>query len=109
MNTLNAISSTKIDEFIFENKKPVVVFFWAAWCGPCLMMRPVIKEIIAENNPAFDIFSVDVDDNPDLAQRFGIEKIPYFQIFRDGETLTAIKGAVGKQKLLQEISEALTD
>ncbi len=105
-NPYNAVDITAFNNVIAANEKPVVVFFWAAWCGPCLMMRQVIEEIIAKNNPDFDTVSVDVDENPNLANRYEVRTIPRFLIFRDGQPIPmerAIIGAMSKASLLEAI------
>ncbi|NTW45881.1 MAG: thioredoxin family protein [Candidatus Moranbacteria bacterium] len=110
-NPYNAVNGETFEEAVLQNKKPVVVFFAAAWCGPCWEMLPVIKEMIEENDPHFDICSVDVDEEPELTGRYGIRVIPQYVVFRNGLPIPmerALVGAMGKKQLLTKIGKVIT-
>ena len=83
---------------VLQSDKPVLVDFWATWCGPCRMQAPVLEKLDAELQGSVKICKVDVDENPGLAQRFGVSSIPTLVVIRDGK---AVKGVVGLHNLEQ--------
>ena len=78
------ITQTNFKSEILDSKKTALVDFWAPWCGPCKMLGPVIAEI-AEEHPEYTVGKVNVDDEPDLAQQFGVMSIPFLAVFKDGK------------------------
>ena len=94
------ISSTEWQEKVLESDKPVLVDFFATWCGPCKMMAPVIDEVAAEKAGEADVYKVDVDDCPDIAQRYGIMSIPTFVVFKGGEVASQALGGQPKGSIL---------
>ena len=103
---LNLTSST-FDESIQGSDKPIVVDFWAEWCGPCKMIAPILAEIAAEQ-PGVTVAKLNIDDHPDLAMRFNVMSIPTLLVFHKGEVRKRLVGAKGKGQLLQELGEFLT-
>ena len=101
-NILDLTDAT-FDEVIKGTGEPVVVDFWAEWCGPCKMIAPILDEIADEQGDAVKITKVNVDENPSVAQQFGVMSIPTILVFRDGELDKRIVGAKGKTQLMEEI------
>ncbi|MBX4917442.1 MULTISPECIES: thioredoxin [Rhizobium] len=91
---------------VLESEKPVVVDFWADWCGPCKMIAQVLEEIIVELDGKVKFAKLNVDENPELAAQFGVESIPTLAIFRHGELADKLAGARPKTALLNWISNA---
>ena len=101
------LTDATFDETVKSSSTPVVVDFWAEWCGPCKMIAPVLEEIAVEHEGALTIAKVNVDDNPDAAFRFGVMSIPTLIVFQDGEPAKRLVGAKGKAQLLEDLSEFL--
>jgi thioredoxin 1 len=94
-------------DVVLASNIPVLVDFWAEWCPPCHMMSPVLNEIAAELTGRLTVVKVNVDENPGVAQRYGILAMPTLSVFRDGEVVSSVVGARPKRRLLAELSEIL--
>jgi thioredoxin 1 len=101
------LSTSTFDETVAGSGKPVVVDFWAEWCGPCKLISPILREIAAEQGDKITVAKVNVDDNPDLAMRYNVMSIPTLLVFDGGEVHKRLVGAKGKTQLLQELDEFL--
>ena len=99
--------NTQTFEAAIAGDKPVLVDFWATWCGPCRMIAPVIEEIAAEFEGKAVVGKVDVDEEPGLAQRFGIMSIPTLMVFKGGKVVEQAVGARGKADVAAMISRHL--
>jgi thioredoxin 1 len=101
------LTSSTFDETVAASSTPVVVDFWAEWCGPCKMIAPILGEIATEQIGHVTIAKLNVDENPDIAMRFNVMSIPTLLVFQGGEVRKRLVGAKGKGQLLQELSEFL--
>ena len=106
MATISALDDSTFDEVITSSDQPVVVDFWAEWCGPCKMIAPILEEI-ADEQEAITVAKLNVDDSPDVAMRYQVMSIPTLIVFQDGEVAKRMVGAKGKGQLLQERGEFL--
>jgi thioredoxin 1 len=101
---VSAVSDSTFDEEIGGSTEPVVVDFWAEWCGPCKMVAPVLDEIAQEQSGKIAVRKLNVDENPEIARRYQVMSIPTMIVFKDGQEAGRIVGAKGKGQLLQEIN-----
>lgn len=101
------VSDDSFDEAVRLSDRPVLVDFWAEWCGPCKMIAPILDEIATEKAGALTIAKLNVDDNVRTAQRYEVMSIPTLILFKDGEAKTRIVGARSKSALLSEINPHL--
>ena len=93
------ITSANFKSEVLESDKPVIVDFWATWCGPCRMLGPVVAEL-AEEHPEIKVCKVNVDDEPDLAQEYGVMSIPFVASFKAGQLHKSSVGVQPKEALL---------
>src|SRR4051794_15287102 len=105
--SISTLTQASFSEEIATADKPVLVDFWAEWCGPCKMLAPILDEVAGENPDKITVAKVNVDENPDLARQFDIMSIPTLIVFKDGQPVHRFQGASGKAGLLQNLSEFL--
>lgn len=93
---------------VLQSSLPVLADFWAAWCGPCRMIAPTVEDLAAEYAGRLKVAKIDVDENPDLATRYGIQGIPTLGIFKEGQLVSRIVGYAPKAELKRRIDAALS-
>ena len=102
--TILQVDDATFDEVVKGSDRPVVVDFWAEWCGPCKLIAPVLEELAAETD-SVRIAKLNVDDNPEIARRYSVMSIPTLLVFQDGVEKKRIIGAKGKSALLSDLAE----
>ena len=101
------ITDSNFEEVVLKADKPVLVDFWAEWCGPCRMVGPVVEELASEYDGKAVIGKVDVDNNPEVSLKFGIRNIPALLFFKNGEIVDKQIGAVPKSVLAEKLDKQL--
>lgn len=101
------ITDATFESLVLKSDKPVIVDFWAVWCGPCRMVGPLVEEIGEEYSDKAMVGKVDVDTNPETARTYGIRNIPTILFFKNGEVADKQVGAVPKQKLVEKLEALL--
>jgi thioredoxin 1 len=100
------VTDANFEESI-QGDKPVLVDFWAAWCGPCKMLAPVLDDLSGEVSDKLTIGKLNVDENPATAQKFGVMSIPTLLVFKNGEVVKTLVGYQNKQQLLDKLADVI--
>lgn len=101
------ITDNNFETEVLKSENPVLIDFWAAWCGPCRIIAPIVEELASEYSGKAKIGKLDVDDNQQTAIKYGVRSIPTLLIFKDGELKETIIGAVPKGQIVQKLNSVV--
>ncbi|MDY6804612.1 MAG: thioredoxin [Cyanobacteriota bacterium] len=104
-----AVTDSSFDQDVIKSEIPVLVDFWAPWCGPCRMVAPVVEEISQQYEGQIKVVKVNTDENPNVASQYGIRSIPTLMIFKGGQRVDMVVGAVPKTTLANTLEKHLAD
>jgi thioredoxin 1 len=103
------VSDASFQNDVLNSKKPVVVDFWAEWCGPCRMIAPALEELATEMSNQITIAKINIDENPGVPQKFGVRGVPTLMIFSQGQVAATKVGALPKSKIKEWIEQSIQD
>ena len=104
---ISQLNDFNFESEVIDSKMPVLVDFWAVWCGPCKMIAPELEKLVAEKGEQLKIGKLNVDDNRETAMKYSISSIPTLLLFKNGEVVKKLIGVMSKEKILTEISSFL--
>jgi thioredoxin 1 len=107
VGAVKTVTDADFEVEVLKSEKPVLVDFWAEWCGPCRQVSPILEEIAAENADKITVVKLNVDESPDVPREYGILQIPTLNIYSGGEVVKQIIGAKPKAVMIREIAEFL--
>ena len=107
MSSAKAVTDASFQSDVLEHDKPIMVDFWAEWCGPCRAVSPILDAIASEHSEKLDIVKLNVDDNPETAEKYGITSIPAMFVFQNGQVVKRVIGAKPKPALEADLAEFL--
>ena len=105
MSNVKAVNADGFDNEVLKASNPIMVDFWAPWCGPCKMLGPIVDTLAEENKEKLDVAKVNVDENQSIAAKYGVRGIPTLIFFKNGQEVKRIVGAQGKPQLQKVIDE----
>ena len=105
MSSSAAVTDASFEQDVLKSNVPVLVDFWAPWCGPCRMVAPIVDEIAKEFEGQIKVFKLNTDENPNVASQYGIRSIPTLMLFKDGQKIETVVGAVPKSTLHTTITK----
>ena len=105
MGSTKKVTDQSFQEDVLSSDKPVLVDFWAEWCGPCKMVAPVLEEIAEQHSDQLTVAKLNIDENPRISQRYQVMSIPQMSVFKGGEIVKTIVGAKPKSALLRDLSD----
>ena len=107
MSSPKAVSDDSFETDVLESDTPVLVDFWAEWCGPCKMIAPALEELAGEMGERITVAKVNIDDNPGVPSKYGVRGIPTLMLFKDGQVAATKLGTLGKNSLYQWVESVL--
>jgi thioredoxin 1 len=105
MSALKKVTDATFDGDVLKSDKPVLVDFWAEWCGPCRMIAPILEQIASEHQDKLEIVKLNTDENPETAAKYGVLNIPMLNVYVNGEVVKTIVGAKPKRALLKDLED----
>lgn len=107
MSAAKPVTTASFDQDVLKSDKPVLVDFWAEWCGPCRAVGPILEEIAAENSEKIKVVKLNTDEEPSIAMKYGITSIPTMNVYVNGQVVKSIVGARPKPAMLKELEAYL--
>jgi len=107
MSDVKVVTEANFDDEVTKSELPVLVDLWAVWCGPCKMIEPIVAEVANEYAGKLKVGKLNVDENPQIAAKFGVRSIPTLLLFKDGEAKDQIIGAVPKKQIVDKVENLL--
>jgi thioredoxin 1 len=101
------VTDSTFDREVLQSNQPVLVDFWAVWCGPCKAIAPIVEELAGDYEGTLKVMNLDVDDNPRTAMTYGVQSIPTLLVFKDGKPAERIVGAVPKKVIIDKLQSVM--
>ncbi|ANP56191.1 thioredoxin 1 [Streptomyces griseochromogenes] len=109
MADLKTVTDATFEEAVLKSDKPVLVDFWAAWCGPCRQIAPSLEAIAKEHGDKIEVVKLNIDENPDTAARYGVMSIPTLNVYQNGEVAKTIVGAKPKAAIERDLADFIAE